>query len=64
MSRAVTEEQATCRAQHLDLVYSQVGTLYTIIPHAPQSSNENNRLALGPHADGVFGSTSSTSTTQ
>ena len=60
MSAVVTEEQAIRHAQHLDLIYSQAGTLYTIIPHAPRSSNENNRLALGPYADGVVGFVSST----
>ena len=64
MSGAVTEEQAIRRPQHLDLIYSQDGTLYTIIPHAPRSSNENNRLAPGPHADGVVGFVSSTAATQ
>ena len=37
--------------------------LYTIIPHAPRSSNENNRLAPRPHVDGVVGSVSSTTAT-
>jgi hypothetical protein len=41
MSGLVTEEQAIRCAQHLDLIYSQADTLYNIIPHAPQSSNEN-----------------------
>ena len=62
MSGSVTEEQAIGLAQHLDLIYSQAGTLYTIIPHAPRSSNENNRLAP-PHADGMVGSISSTTAT-
>ena len=63
MSRAVTKEQAIHHAQHLDLIYSQVGMLYTIIPHAPRSSNENNRLAPRPHVDGVVGYISSTAAT-
>ena len=64
MSGAVTEEQAIRHAQHLDLIYSQVGMLYNIIPHAPWSSNENLRLAPRPHADSVMGSISSTAATQ
>lgn len=40
MSKEVTEEQAIRRAQHLDLICSQVDTLYNIINHDPQSSNE------------------------
>jgi len=35
MSGAVTEEDVIRRAQHLDLIYSQSGTLYDIIPNAP-----------------------------
>ena len=31
MGGAVTEEQAISRAQYLDLVYSQSGTLYDLI---------------------------------
>ena len=64
MSGAVTEEQAIPCAQHLDLIYSQAGTLYTIIPHAPRSSDENNQLAPRPHADGMVGFVSSTAATQ
>ena len=63
MSGVVTEEQAIRHAQHLDLIYSQVGTLYTMIPHAPQSSNENNQLAPTPHVDGMVGSVSSIAAT-
>ena len=64
MFGAVTEEKSICFSQHLDLIYSQAGTLYNIIPHAPQSSNENNRLAPGPHADSMVGSISSIVATQ
>jgi hypothetical protein len=35
MSGAVTEEDVIRRAQHLDFIYSQSGTLYDIIPQAP-----------------------------
>ena len=64
MSGAVTEEQDIHHAQHLDLIYSQVGTLYNNIPHAMWSSNENLQLAPRHHADGVVGSASSTVATQ
>ena len=37
----VTEEKFIHHAQQLDLIDSQASTLYNIIPHAPQSSNEN-----------------------
>jgi len=35
MGGIVTEEQAISRAQYLDLVYSQFGTLYDLIHHSP-----------------------------
>jgi hypothetical protein len=34
MSKAVTEDDVIRCAQHLDLIYSQPGTLYDIIPEA------------------------------
>ena len=52
------------RAQHLDLIYSQSGTLYDIIPNAPRPSNDTSRATPGPHADGVIGSVSTTSVSQ
>ena len=64
MSGEVTEEQAICHAQHLDLIYSHAGMLYNIIPHALQSLNENLRLAPRPHVDDVVGSISSSNATQ
>ena len=36
MSGVVTKEDVIRRAQHLDLIYSQSGTLYDIIPQDPQ----------------------------
>ena len=64
MSGEVTKEQAILHAQHLDLIYSQADTLYNISPHVPWSSNENIRLAPGPHANGAVGLASSTVATQ
>ena len=64
MSGAVIQEKVICHAQHLNLIYSQADTLYNIIPHSPWYSNEDFRLALGPHVNGVVGSASSTATTQ
>lgn len=60
----VTNEKTSHRDQHLDLIYSQENVLNNIIPHALWSSNENLRLALGPHADGVEGFASSIVATQ
>jgi hypothetical protein len=38
MGGVVTEEQATSRAQYLDLVYSQTSTLYDLLLDAPHPS--------------------------
>ena len=35
MVRVATEEQAIMHSQHLDLIYSQLGTLYGIIWYDP-----------------------------
>jgi hypothetical protein len=59
MSRAVTKEDVIRRAQHLDLIYSQSGTLYDTIPEASRPSNDKSRSTLGPHANGVIGFVSS-----
>ena len=64
MSGAVTEEDIIRRARHLDLIYSQSGTLYDIIPQALRPSNEKPRTAPRPHVDGVIDSVSTSSITQ
>ena len=56
MSRAITEEDIIRRAQHLDLIYSQSGTPYDIIPQALRPSNDKPQTTPGPHANGVIGS--------
>ena len=61
LSRVVTEEQVILRAQHLDLVYSQSGVLYDILPNAPRSWQELPRSSPGPHADGIVGSVANVS---
>jgi hypothetical protein len=38
MGGVVTEEQEISRAQYLNLVYSQTGTIYNLIPDAPRPS--------------------------
>lgn len=40
MSEVITEEDVIRHAQHLDLIYSQSGTLYDIIPQGPQPLND------------------------
>ena len=43
--------------QHLDLIYSQSGNLYNVIPNAPHNSNASATQHPGEHADGIFGAT-------
>ena len=58
------EEDVIRRAQHLHLIYSQLVTLYDIIPYAPRPSNDKTRTAPGPHANGVIGSVSASTVSQ
>ena len=61
MGGVVTKEKAISRAQYLDLVYSQSGTLYDMIPQAPRpNTNPAKPLAEVP-IDGIVGSIQSLS---
>jgi hypothetical protein len=53
-----TKEKAILHAQHLDFIYSQYGTLYVIIVHAPRPSTDSRKPNLGPHVDTMVGSIS------
>jgi hypothetical protein len=64
MGGVVTEEEAIAQAQYLDLVYSQSGTLYELIPNATRTTNDPSKPSTAPHADGVIGSVKTQSTTQ
>ena len=55
MGGAVTEEQAISHDQYLDLVYSQSGTLYDLIPHAPHPTTDPSRPATKPPTDRILG---------
>jgi hypothetical protein len=55
MGGFVTEEEAIARAQYLDLVYSQYGTLYELIPNAPCTSIDPSKPSSTAHADGIIG---------
>jgi hypothetical protein len=57
MGGIITEEQVISRPQYLDLIYSQTGMLYDLIPDAPHSSTNINPTPLvSSHAvDGVIG---------
>jgi hypothetical protein len=51
-SRVTSEEEAIFKAQQIDIIYTQFGMLYKILPDAPRS-NYDPRKNLGPHGDGV-----------
>ena len=59
MGACVTEEQAIARAQYLDLVYSQLGTLYDYFPDASRPGQSKGPPK--PSVDGVIGSVNSSS---
>ena len=59
MGVCVTEEQAIARAQYLDLVYSQSGTLYDYLPDAPRPGTS--KAPPTPTVDGIIGSVNSSS---
>jgi hypothetical protein len=44
MGGVVTEEKDIAHAQYLDLVYSQFGMLYDLIPHDPLPSTNPNTV--------------------
>jgi hypothetical protein len=55
-SGVFSEEEAIMRAQQFELIYSQSGLLYNILPDAPRSILDKTRQRAGPHADGIVGS--------
>ena len=59
MGGVVIEEQAIIRAQYLHLVYSQTGTLYTLLPDLPRPGTSSTSTApVASHAaNGVIGTT-------
>ena len=61
MGGVVIEEQAICRAQYLDLVYSQSVTLYDLIPQAPHPSTDPAKPLEETLVDGIVGSIQSPS---
>ena len=58
-SRVMNEKEAIRRAQQLDLIYSQSGILYEIIPEALRPAHDAEKPKPRPHADGVIGSVNS-----
>jgi len=60
----VTEEKVIARAQYLDLIYTQFGTLYEKIPNVPRSNFNVPPQLKDSHArDGLIGSASTHHTT-
>jgi hypothetical protein len=55
-SGVFSEEEAIMRAQQFELIYSQSGLLYNILPDAPRSILDKTRQRAGPRADGIVGS--------
>jgi hypothetical protein len=57
MGGVVIEEQAISHAQYLDLVYSQTGTLYDLLPDPPRPSTSatSTTLVASHAADDVIG---------
>ena len=56
MGGVVTEEKAISRAQYLDLVYSQSGTLYDLISQDPRPSSDPTNPPAEVPVDGIVGS--------
>jgi hypothetical protein len=56
MLRVFSKEDAIMRAQQLEIIYSQSGLLYEILPDAPHSILDKTKQRAGPHADGIVGS--------
>jgi hypothetical protein len=56
MGGVVTKEQAINRSQYVDLVYSQTGTLYELLPNAPcpSTSTTSTTSAASHAANGVI----------
>ena len=53
------EEEAILKAQQFDLIYTQSGYLYTIVPDAPHpGTSYRNALGASHAADGIIGSVS------
>lgn len=56
MGAFFTEEHVISRSQYLDLVYSQLGTMYDLIPNGPRPMNDPSKPLTKPPMDGLVGS--------
>ena len=50
------KEHEIFRAQHLELIYSQSGILYEIMPNEELLNIDLQKLKSRPHVDGIVGS--------
>lgn len=50
------EEEEILRSQQLDLIYSQSGMLYKILPNTPWAKTGPTKATPNPHIDGFIGS--------
>jgi hypothetical protein len=57
MSGVFSKEEAIMRAQQLEMIYSQSGFIYKVLPDSPWSILDTTRHKSGPHADDIGGST-------
>ena len=63
MGDVVTKERDISQAQYLDLVYSQSGTLYDLIPNDSRPNTDPSKPHIETHVDSVAGSIQPPSTT-
>ena len=61
MGGSITEDQAISWDQYLDLVYSQSGNIYDLIPQAPRPSIDPAKPPTEVPIDGIVGSIQSPS---
>ena len=61
MGGAITKQKTIIQAQYLDLVYSQSGTLYDLIPQAPHPSTDLAKPPTEVPVDGIVSSIQSPS---
>jgi hypothetical protein len=64
MGGVATKEESITRDQYLDLVYSQYGTLYELIPNATRTPIYQSKPSSTTHADGFIGTVKTQSSSQ
>jgi hypothetical protein len=64
MGGVVTKEETIAQAQYLDLVYSQSGTLYDLLPNAARANTDPSKSSSSYHVDGVISSVKTQYTSQ